>query len=93
MWGSAAVGFGHYHYKYESGRENDWFMTGFSPRKDSLTLYFMTGVEQYAPMLKDLGKHKIGKGCLYIRSLADIDEKVLERFIRTSVSDLTKKKS
>ena len=69
MWGSAAVGFGDHHYKYESGRENDWFQTGFSPRKDSLTLYFMSGVEQYAPMLRDLGKHKIGKGCLYIKSL------------------------
>ncbi len=92
MWGTSVVGFGDYHYKYESGRENDWFMTGFSPRKDSLTLYFMTGIELYAAILKDLGKHKIGKGCLYIKSLDDVDEKVLRRLVETSVKDLEKKK-
>lgn len=88
MWGSSVVGFGDYHYKYESGRENDWFVTGFSPRKDSLTLYFMTGVERYKSLLTQLGKHKTGKGCLYIKSLDDVDVKVLKELIATSAQDL-----
>ena len=88
MWGSSVVGFGDYHYKYESGRENDWFVTGFSPRKDSLTLYFMTGVERYKSLLGQLGKHKTGKGCLYIKSLADVDVKVLKDLVTTSARDL-----
>lgn len=92
MWGTSTVGFGDYHYKYDSGRENDWFMIGFSPRKDTITMYFMSGVEQYAKTLKDLGKHKTGKGCLYVKSLGDVDSKVLERFIRTTVEDLKKKR-
>jgi hypothetical protein len=92
MWGTSVVGFGDYHYKYESGRENDWFIAGFSPRKDSLTLYFMTGIEPYAAILKQLGKHKTGKGCLYIKSLEDVDRKVLRQLVETSVKDLEKKK-
>ena len=90
MWGSSVVGFGDYHYKYESGRENDWFVTGFSPRKESLTLYFMTGIEPYKSLLGKLGKHKTGKGCLYIKNLADVDMNVLEVLITTSVGDLKK---
>jgi len=90
MWGSSVVGFGDYHYKYESGRENDWFVTGFSPRKDSLTLYFMTGVERYKPILARLGKHRTGKGCLYIKSLEDVDADVLKELITTSKRDLKK---
>ncbi len=88
MWGTSVVGFGDYHYKYESGRENDWFVTGFSPRKDSLTLYFMTGIERYKSLLAQLGKHKTGKGCLYIKSLDDVDVKVLEELVKTSARDL-----
>lgn len=89
MWGKSVVGFGDYHYKYESGRENDWFMTGFSPRKQNLTLYFMTGVEQYAPLLARLGKHKTGKGCLYIKNLDDIDTSVLSELVRSVARDLS----
>ena len=91
MWGSSVVGFGDYHYKYESGRENDWFVTGFSPRKDSLTLYFMTGIEPYKKLLGRLGKHKTGKGCLYIKSLDDIDVNVLKEFVTTSAKDLKRR--
>lgn len=93
MWGSSVVGFGDYHYKYASGRENDWFVTGFSPRKENLTLYFMTGVERYKPILERLGKHKTGKGCLYIRNLDDVDMKTLGELVTTSARDLTKPKA
>lgn len=92
MWGANVVGFGDYHYKYESGRENDWFVTGFSPRKQNLTLYFMTGTERYASILDRLGKHKTGKGCLYVKKLDDIDLDVLEELVRTSARDLLKPK-
>jgi hypothetical protein len=90
MWGASVVGFGDYHYKYESGRENDWFVTGFSPRKQNLTLYFMTGTERYKDILGRLGKHKTGKGCLYIKSLDDVDQDVLTELIQTSARDLAK---
>ena len=92
MWGSSVVGFGDYHYKYESGRENDWFVTGFSPRKDAVTLYFMTGIEPYKKILARLGKHKTGKGCLYIKSLDDVDMKTLQELVTTSARDLKKPK-
>lgn len=91
MWGSSVVGFGDYHYKYESGRENDWFVAGFSPRKDSLTLYFMTGIEPYKQLLAKLGKHKTGKGCLYIKNLDDVDANVLMELVTTSAADLKKR--
>jgi hypothetical protein len=90
MWGENVVGFGDYHYKYESGRENDWFMTGFSPRKENLTLYFMTGFAKYGALLAKLGKHKTGKGCIYIKDLNDIDTEVLSELIRTAARDLSK---
>ena len=93
MWGSSVVGFGDYHYKYESGRENDWFVTGFSPRKDSLTLYFMTGIERYKAILARLGKHKTGKGCLYIKNLDEVDTGVLAELVKTSAKDLKPRKS
>ena len=85
MWGSSMVGFGNYHYKYASGREGDWFITGFSPRKQSLTLYTMTYLEKHKDILKRLGKFKTGKGCLYINNLEDIDMKVLKELITTTV--------
>ena len=87
MWGSSIVGFGDYHYKYDSGREADWFQAGFSPRKAALTLYLTSGIgwpDQTALMSK-LGKHKTGRGCLYIKQLSDVDVKVLERLIEWSV--------
>jgi hypothetical protein len=88
MWGPNVVGFGDYHYKYESGRENDWFVTGFSPRKQNLTLYFMTGTERYRKILDKLGKHKTGKGCLYVKNLDDVDLDVLSELVSTSAKDL-----
>ncbi len=81
MWGTSIIGCGDYHYKYESGRENDWFMAGFSPRKKELVLYLMGGTQREPALLRKLGKHKVGKGCLYIRQLADVDTKVLEEII------------
>ncbi len=81
MWGTSIIGFGDYHYKYESGRENDWFMAGFSPRKKELVLYLMSGTQREPALLRKLGRHKGGKGCLYIRQLADVDTKVLEEII------------
>ncbi len=85
MWGKSLVGFGSYHYKYDSGREGDWFETGFSPRKQDLTLYIMSGFMRYGSLLKKLGKHKTGKSCLYIKRLDDIDFDVLTNLIRESV--------
>ena len=85
MWGTSMVGFGQYHYKSERSRqEGDWLLTGFSPRKQALTLYIMHGVENEADLLANLGRHKTGKGCLYINKLADIDLKILETLIKKS---------
>ncbi|WKZ34191.1 MAG: DUF1801 domain-containing protein [Anaerolineales bacterium] len=85
MWGTSIVGFGEYHYKYASGRENDWFLAGFSPRKQNLTLYIMSGFERYNDLLKKLGKHSTGVSCLYIKRLADVDRQVLEELVSESV--------
>jgi hypothetical protein len=85
MWGNSIVGFGAYHYRYESGREGDWFPIGFSPRKNDLTLYLLSGLEVVAGLLPQLGKHKIGKCCLYIKRLADIDRDALTTIIRRSL--------
>jgi hypothetical protein len=85
MWGSSVIGCGDYHYKYESGRENDWFMAGFSPRKKEFVLYLMGGIHREPALLKKLGKHKTGKGCLYIRQLADVDTTVLEEILARGV--------
>ena len=81
MWGTSIVGFGDYHYKSESGREGDWFVAGFSPRKKALVLYLMAGAQHEPALMKKLGKHKVGGGCLYIQQLADVDTKVLEELI------------
>lgn len=92
MWGTSIVGFGHYHYVYASGREGDWFICGFSPRKQNLTLYLMGGLEMQKELLTKLGKHKTGKGCLYVKSLADIDINVLKAMIKNCVKKLSVKK-
>ncbi|GJM29721.1 MAG: hypothetical protein DHS20C17_23560 [Cyclobacteriaceae bacterium] len=84
MWGSSIIGFGSYHYKYASGREGDWFVAGFSPRKQSLTLYIMGGHKD-KELYELLGKHTTGKGCLYIKRLSDIDMDVLKQLITKSV--------
>ena len=81
MWGSAIVGFGDRRLKYESGRELDWFVMGFSPRKQNLTLYVHGAVREHQALLKKLGKHKTGKGCLYINKLEEVDMAVLKEII------------
>jgi hypothetical protein len=92
MWGPAIVGFGDYHYVYESGREGDWFITGFSPRKQNLTLYMTGGFHQFEDLMRKLGKYTMGKGCLYINKLEDVDTKVLKEIITKSVKVVKGKK-
>lgn len=88
MWGDSIVGLGDAHYKYESGREADWFLMGFSPRKQNLTLYFMCGFEDFGDLPGKLGKHKRGKGCLYISRIAEVDLEVLRKIIDKSARSL-----
>lgn len=90
MWGPSIVGFGNYHYKYESGREGDFFITGFSPRAQNLTLYIMAGFDKYDELMKKLGKYKTGKSCLYIKKLGDVDQKILKQLIAESVKYMKK---
>jgi hypothetical protein len=90
MWGPSIVGFGSYHYTYASGREGDWFLAGFSPRKQNLTLYIMAGFEQYEELLRKLGKHKTGKSCLYLNRLDEIHLPTLKKMIQQSVAHMTK---
>jgi len=85
-WHSNMVGFGQYHYKYDSGNEGDWFLTGFSPRKQNLTIYIMSGFERYEELMEKLGKYKTGKSCLYVKRLSDIDLDVLRALVQQSVS-------
>ncbi len=89
MWGDSIIGFGNYHYKYATGREGDWFVTGFSPRKQNLTLYIMSGFDEYDELLKKLGKYKTGKACLYINKLADVEISVIKELIQKSVAHLS----
>lgn len=91
MWGSSLIGFGTYHYKYESGREGDFFLTGFSPRKAAFTIYIIPGFSGYPDLMKKLGPHKTGKSCLYLKNLDVTDRTVLERLIRNSVEDMRSK--
>ena len=91
MWGGSMVGFGRFHYKSDSGREGDWFLTGFSPRKQNLTIYIMPGFDKYDSLMKKLGKHKTGKSCLYISKLEDVDTKVLKELIKQSFQYMKKK--
>ncbi|MBV6652148.1 MAG: DUF1801 domain-containing protein [Mameliella sp.] len=88
MWGGSIVGFGSYHYRYASGREGDWMLTGFSPRKQQMSLYIMSGFDQFEELLNALGKYKTGKSCLYIKSVSDIDLEVLKQLIKASVEYL-----
>jgi len=90
MWGDSIVGFGSYHYKYASGREGDWFLVGFSPRAQNLTLYIMAGFDTYETLLGKLGKHTTGKSCLYIKRLEDVDMDVLKELVRRSVEHMEK---
>ncbi len=90
MWGPSIVGYGQYHYRYDSGREGDFLATGFSPRKANLSIYIMPGYQDYGAILDRLGKHKTGAACLYVNKLADVDVAVLEELIRTGLRDLGK---
>ena len=91
MWGTSIVGFGEYHYKYESGREGDFLITGFSPRKSAFTIYIMPGFARYEALMDKLGKHRTGKSCLYINRLDDVDLSVLEELVTRSVEYMTEK--
>ena len=91
MWGPTIIGYGQYHYTYESGRSGDFLATGFSPRTASLSIYIMPGYAEFGPILARLGKHKMGKSCLYINKLADIDTGVLQDLIRAGLDDLGKR--
>jgi hypothetical protein len=90
MWGPGIVGYGRYHYRYASGREGEFMITGFAPRKQALTVYIMPGFSRFDKLMAKLGKYKTGKSCLYIKRLADVDEAVLERLIRESVGYMRK---
>ncbi|GAB4251141.1 MAG: hypothetical protein Kow0027_14910 [Saprospiraceae bacterium] len=91
LWGPSIVGFGTYHYKYESGREGDFMRTGFSPRKTALTVYIMPGFGRYEELMAKLGKYKTGKSCLYIKRLSDVDLGVLRELIAESVAYMDEK--
>lgn len=90
MWGTNIVGFGSYHYVYASGKEGDWPLTAFSPRKQNITLYIMAGFEQYDELLTKLGKHACGKACLYIKRLEDVHQPTLKKLINASVKHMIK---
>lgn len=90
IWGTSIVGFGSYHYKYKSGREGDWPVTGFSPRKQNLSIYVMPGLSKYPSLVKKLGKYKTGVSCLYVKKLEDIDQDVLRKLVEKSVADMRK---
>jgi hypothetical protein len=91
MWGSSIVGFGHYHYRYDSGREGDMFRTGFSSRKNDLVVYLVAHGAGHDALLARLGRHKMGKSCLYIRRLDEIDADVLEQLVDASVAELRRR--
>lgn len=91
MWGGSIIGFDTYHYKYASGQQGDWPITGFSPRKQNLTIYIMPGFARYPELMSRLGKHKTGKSCLYLNKLSDVDIKVLEELIAESYAMMKKK--
>lgn len=91
MWGPSIIGFGSYHYKYDSGREGDFFLTGVAPRKQALTVYIMPGFSSYDSLMAKLGKHKTGRSCLYIKKLDDVDLGVLEELIAMSVAWMREK--
>ena len=91
MWGDSIIGYGRYHYKYESGREGDLMKVGFSPRKQNLTLYIMPGFDRYEELITQLGKHKAGKSCLYINKLDDVNVDILKTLIKKSYDYMTHK--
>ena len=93
LWGTSIIGFGEYHYKYKTGREGDWFLVGFSPRKQALTIYLMCDLSHDGLNFTGLGKHKLGKGCLYIKRLSDINIDILKKIIKDSIRIIKEKYS
>ncbi|WP_375283300.1 DUF1801 domain-containing protein [Marinicauda pacifica] len=91
IWGPSLIGYGIYHYRYESGREGDFLATGFSPRKSAHSIYILPGYADFQPLLDRLGKHSHGKSCLYVKTLADIDLEILAELIEAGVRDLSGK--
>ncbi len=91
MWGTSIIGFGSYHYVYASGREGDWFLTGFSPRKRSISIYIMPGFSRFPELMSKLGKFKTGKACLYINKMTDIDTNVLRELVHEATTYLKEK--
>ena len=91
MWGPTIIGFGRYHYKYESGREGDFFLTGFSPRKQALSIYIVSGFNINPELMEKLGKYKTGKSCLYVKKLDDVDRSALEQLVKESVAYMREK--
>ena len=90
LWGTSIIGFGDYHYKYKSGREGDWFLTGFSPRKNALTVYLMCDLSHEGLDFDGLGKYKLSKGCLYFKKIEDVDLNVLTQIIKDSIKIIKK---
>lgn len=88
MWGDSLVGFGKYQYKYASGHQGEWFLTGFSPRKQNISLYIMSGFDEYDGLMTKLGKYKTGKSCLYIKKLEDVNQGVLRELIELSIKHM-----
>lgn len=88
MWGASIIGFGSYHYKYASGHEGDAPMLGFSPRKAAISLYVFTGLDEHLPQLEKLGKFKMGKACIYVKKLSDIDTAVLKNVMKSTLDFL-----
>ena len=93
MWGTSIIGYGTYHYVYPAGNEGDWMLAGFSPRKQALTIYVMSGFDPHKALMEKLGKFKTGKGCLYVKRLSDIDEPTLRRLISDSIEVVKKRYS
>jgi hypothetical protein len=91
LWNKGIVGFGRYHYRYESGREGDWFLVGFAARSQNLAIYIMPGFNGYDPLLQRLGKYKTGTSCLYLQRLEDVDTQVLGELVRLSVQHMQSK--
>ena len=91
MWGNSIVGFGEYHYKYDSGREGNYFISGFSPRKENITIYIMPGYKDLGSIMTKLGKYKLGKACVYIKRLSDVDIPTLKKIIEMGYRDMKKR--
>lgn len=91
LWGDSIIGFGEYRYKYASGREGDWFLTGVSPRKNNTSLYLSYGYENHTDLMDKLGKYKTGKACLYIKKLEDVNEAILKELISRSAEEVKKR--